>query len=270
MAKAPTQAEFWNGPSGDVWAKEADELDPRLAHFGQAALEALAPRAGERILDVGCGAGATSRELARHVGATGQVTGVDISRQLVAEARSRGGAARYLEADAGRASFDTTFDAVYSRFGVMFFEDPRAAFANLRRAAPAGRLAFVCWRGTEENPGMTRPLETARHLLPELPPPDPDAPGPFSLAKRDKIERLLKEAGWRAITVAPHDSMYEFGASPEAAAQMALTIGPLARAVREVPEQTEAVRAVIQKTFADDAKGGPVAYRAATWIVTAR
>jgi SAM-dependent methyltransferase len=268
--RAPTQVELWNGQSGEAWAKSAGELERRLEPFGQPAMDALAPRPGERILDVGCGAGATSRELARLVGATGQVTGVDISGPLLAVARSRGGPVRYLEADAGAATFDTTFDGVFSRFGVMFFDDPRAGFANLRRAAPAGRLTFVCWRSPAENPAFMRPLELVRHLLPETPPVDPEAPGPFSLAAPDRIERVLGEAGWSSVVITPRDGVYELGADPDAATGMALTIGPLSRALREVPEQAEAVRAALHRAFTADSKGGAVAYPAATWIVTAR
>ena len=167
----PTQAEFWKGGAGDAWAGAATRLDPLLEHFGVAAMDALALRGGERVLDVGCGAGATTRELAKRVGNRGQVVGVDIAPALLAVARARDGGVRYIEADAGVAQFDTTFDAVFSRFGVMFFDDPRAAFANLRRAAPRGRLAFVCWRTFSENVTMHRPLEIVQHLLPPIPPP---------------------------------------------------------------------------------------------------
>lgn len=271
MTTIPGQAELWNGAAGEVWARCADELDRRLVHFGQATMEALAPQPGERILDVGCGAGAMSRELVRCVGSGGHVTGVDISGPLLAAARARGGAVHYLQADAAEADFGTTFDAIYSRFGVMFFADPQTAFANLRRTAPRGRLAFVCWRGLTENPAMTRPLEVARHILPEIPPLEPDAPGPFSFADRERVEHVLRGAGWESIVVTPHDSMYELGPDADAATGMALTIGPLSRALREVPDETEAVRSVLHRTFTADAgPDGVVAYPAATWIVTAR
>lgn len=266
--KTPTQAEYWNGPAGDTWASESDALDPRLAHFGRTAMQALAPSLGERILDVGCGAGATSRELARGVGDAGQVTGVDISRPLLAVARSRGGGVRYLEADAGTTRFDEPFDGVYSRFGVMFFEDPRAAFANLRRAAPRGRLAFVCWRSPDENAAITRPLELTKHLLPEQAPIDLEAPGPFALARRDKIESILRDAGWRSITINAHDSMYELGPDAETAARFAMTVGPLSRALREAPQARDAVLSELRRVFA--ASGGAVVEAASTWVVTAR
>lgn len=264
------QADFWNGQAGDTWAREADALDALLAHFGEAVLGALAPRPGEHFVDVGCGAGALARELARRVGPGGSVVGVDVSRPLLAVARERGAEVRYVEGDAGATQFDTPFDGIVSRFGVMFFEDPVSAFANLRRVAPAGRLAFVCWRGLDENPVMTKPLELVQHLLPSQTPADPDAPGPFAFASRAKIERVLQTSGWRKIKVEPLDTPYTLGPNAEAATTMALTIGPLSRAVREAPEQREAVRNELLAAFSRIAPDGPVAFPSATWIVTAR
>jgi SAM-dependent methyltransferase len=269
MGTEQTQADYWNGLSGEVWARETDATDPRLEHFGQAGIAALAPRLGERVLDVGCGAGATSRALAQRVGPSGHVTGVDLSRPLLDVARARGGGPHYVQADAAAIAFDTPFDAVFSRFGVMFFEDPAAAFANLRRAAPRGRLTFVCWRSPDENPAMIRPLALTRHLLPQSPAPDPDAPGPFSLADPDRVRRVLHEAGWRDLTVTAHDSEYLLGDTPRAATDYVLTIGPLARAVHEAPETEPSVRRVLETTFTAESRGGAVRAAAATWIVSA-
>ncbi len=266
----PTQADYWNGEAGDVWAAEADTLDPRLETFGQAAMRALALRSGERVLDVGCGAGATTRELKAAVGAQGTVVGIDVSHQLIAAARARGGNVTYVQADAASHDLGTTFDAVYSRFGVMFFEQPTAAFANLRRLAPRGRLAFVCWRRLEENSAFTRPLEIARHLLPEVPAPPPEAPGPFAFAEKGTIERILSSSGWRSIAVVPFDTMYELGSSPASATELALKLGPLGRALRERPEASAEVRALVLEQFTAEARGGVVAYPAAAWVVTAR
>jgi SAM-dependent methyltransferase len=263
------QSEGWKGEVGEAWARGAEALDPLLAHFGSAAIDVLQPKVGERILDVGCGAGWTSRELAQRVASRGEVTGIDISPALLAIARSRGGNVRYLEQDAATASFDNVFDAVFSRFGVMFFDDPRTAFANLRRAAPRGRLAFICWRSASDNPAMTYPTAIAKHLLPEPAPANPDAPGPFAFADRAKVERLLRDSGWRAVAVKPHDSQYTLGPTAEAAVDMVLNIGPLARAVRDAPGTEQAVRAAVHEAFTKLAPSGPVALPAATWIVTA-
>jgi SAM-dependent methyltransferase len=265
-----TQAEFWKGQVGDVWARIAPVLDPLLAHFGHAGMDALGLKAGDRVLDVGCGAGATSRELAQRVGPRGQVVGVDISRSLLEAARSHGSSVRYVEADAATATFDTLFDIVFSRFGVMFFEDPVAAFANIRRAAPRGRLGFVCWRSLAENDAMRRPSEMVQHLLPPPAPSDPHAPGPFAFADSARIKRVLADSGWKAISVNAHDSQYALGATAAAAVEMVMTIGPLARTVRDHPELEAPVRATIAEEFGKLAPSGPLAMRAGVWIVTAR
>ncbi len=263
-----TQVEYWNGINGEVWAREAELTDPRLEHFGQAGIGVLAPRPGDRVLDVGCGAGATSRALATLVGSSGQVTGVDISRPLLAVARARGGGPRYIEADAGSTAIDMVFDKIFSRFGVMFFEDPPAAFASLRRLVPGGRLTFVCWRSPQENLAMTQPLALVRHLLPEGPPFDPDAPGPFAFANRDKVERILRGAGWRDVVIEPRDSTYLLGGTADEAVRYVTTIGPLARALREHPDRSDAVQSVLTSAFAAHGSG-PIALAATTWIVSA-
>ena len=265
---SPSQAEYWNGINGEIWAREAELTDPRLESFGEVVMAALAPSAGERVLDVGCGAGATSRALARRVGADGLVIGADISRPLLDVARARGGGPRYVEADAGAAAFDVVFDKVFSRFGVMFFEEPRAAFANLRRVAPHGRLGFVCWRSPDENPAMTQPLALVQHLFPDGPAFDPDAPGPFSFADRDKVARILSDAGWRELTIERHDSDYLLGATVNDAIRYVTTIGPLSRVLREHPTRREEALVVLHDFF-ERQPSGPITLPATTWLVTA-
>ncbi len=269
MKQQPSQLEYWNGPGGEVWAREADLTDPRLEHFGIAVMNALAVRSGERILDVGCGAGATTRELHKRVAPSGQATGIDISKPLLEVARARGGGPKYIEADAGKVTFDSVFDKIFSRFGVMFFEDPRGAFANLRRLNPRGRLGFVCWRAPEENPCMTWAFEAVKHLLPEQTPSDPNAPGPFAFANREKVERIMRDAGWRGVSITAHNSSYLMGKTPEEATNYALAIGPLARAVREAPDRKDAVRALLTEKLAEKMQNGAITLPAATWIVTA-
>src|ERR1044071_8244430 len=146
------QVADWNGQSGERWVANQARLDAMLAVFGQAAIEAAAPAAGERVLDVGCGAGAASLALAARVGAGGQVLGVDISEPLIGRARAlapQDTPALFRVADASSAELpEGAFDILCSRFGVMFFDDPTGAFAHMRRALrPGGRVAFVCWRG---------------------------------------------------------------------------------------------------------------------------
>jgi ubiquinone/menaquinone biosynthesis C-methylase UbiE len=151
-------AAIWNGQSGERWVANQARLDAVVAAFGQAAIEAAAPAKGERVLDVGCGAGASSLALAALVGPAGQVLGVDISEPLIGLARAlapQDTPALFQLADASRAELpEGAFDILFSRFGVMFFDDPTEAFAHMRRALRAGgRVAFVCWRGAAENDG---------------------------------------------------------------------------------------------------------------------
>jgi SAM-dependent methyltransferase len=263
-----TQIEYWNSEAGEIWAKEADALDPKLAPLGHLAMDVLGDLRGRDVLDVGCGAGATSRDLAER-GA--DVTGVDVSRPLLRVARARGGAT-FIEADAATATFDIQFDALFSRFGVMFFDDPVAAFANLRRAMkPNGKLAFVCWAPMQLNSWAVEPITAVLPLLPAPPPaPDPDAPGPFAFAREGRALSLLAQAGWRDAHATLHQTDYLVGEDIEDALPLMLKIGPLGRLLRENPtiltQATEALRAVL----AARAGARGVRFPAAVWGVEAR
>ena len=267
------QREQWNGPSGTSWSDLAEVLDESLRPLGEAALAALAPRAGEHVLDIGCGAGHTSRALAAMTAPNGRVTGVDISAPLLEIARARGGGPRFVLADAGTERIEgAPFDAAFSRFGVMFFDDPTAAFAHLREQLRAGgRLAFVCWRSFEENPWMWLPLDAVAPLLKEKPPPpDPAAPGPFAFANRTKVETVLLAAGFRDVALTPHDVRYRIGADPGQAATVALRIGMLGRLIREQGLAPEPFRRSLTEFMARHADGDGVRMPGAIWIVTAR
>jgi SAM-dependent methyltransferase len=274
MSDAPNaqQVAYWNEQAGPTWAAEQAALDRQLAPLGHRVMAELDLAAGERVLDVGCGAGETSLELAAQ-GA--EVLGVDISRPLLEVARRRAegqGRVRFLEADAQAHPFPPgTFDAVFSRFGVMFFADPAAAFANLRRALkPGGRLAFVCWRRPDENPFMTAPMAAAlQHVAAPPPPPDPHAPGPFAFADPDRVRDILSAAGFTDIALTPHDE--KIGRNDlDTALALSLKIGPLGAVLRENPDRRDAVVGAVRDLLA--AHDGPdgVTLDSATWIVTAR
>ena len=270
------QIAYWNGPGGDRWAAMWSMLDRAEAAITRAVLELAAPCAGERVLDIGCGAGSTTLVLRERVGAGGAVAGIDISAPMLAVARERARAAAidvtFVEADASTYAFRPEHDLVFSRFGMMFFADPVRAFANLRRAAaPGGRLAFVCWRPIGDNPWVTVPLAAAADLLPRSEPPAPDAPGPFGLADRDRLHGILDGAGWREAEIVRHDHAMLLGASVEEAARAALRIGPLARIAAELDD---AARGRIRErlTGALAAFGTPdgVALTGSCWLVSAR
>jgi SAM-dependent methyltransferase len=271
------QVDYWNGRTGETWVELNRLLDMQLQPLGQAALAALAPHPGERVLDIGCGGGETSLDLARAVGPSGAVLGVDLSRPLLDLAARRAGALdldiRFEAADAQITDFAAVggaFDAVFSRFGVMFFADPTAAFANIRKALkPGGRLAFVCWRPAQDNPVMTTAINAVTDLLPPSSPSDPLAPGPFAFADSERVRRILGESGWSQVEVSPFDAQVG-GWTPEEALAVAQKVGPLGAALRENPElrprvQDAVARELQRQTGAD----GKVRLGAAVWIVTA-
>lgn len=273
------QIAYWNGEVGERWAARQRDLDAAFAPLTQALFEAAAPPPGASVLDIGCGAGETALIAARRVGPQGRVTGADISAPLLAVARERAarepaGAAPvdWIEADAERHDLGAArFDHVLSRFGVMFFADSQAAFANLRRAlAPGGRLTFLCWRAIEENPWVALPREAVLPLVPDFEPPPAEGPGPFRFADGAALKTMLSAAGFREIDVEPVSRELALGASPEEAARFVIELGPVSRLVRDRDDTLKArARDVLVRALADHARGGRVALGAACWLVTA-
>ena len=196
----------------EPWIAFQPALDAMLEPLGRAVRARLAPAPGERILDVGCGCGATTLALATTVGAAGMVTGIDRSASMLAVAGQATADAAltnvdFVEGDAGTHPYrPDAYDVVFSRLGTMFFDDVEAAFTSLRRALrPGGRLGFVCWRRLEENAWITEPRDAATAIVPLPPPPGPDAPGPFSLARAEHIFSVLSHAGFVDVTIEPLD-----------------------------------------------------------------
>lgn len=272
------QVAEWNGPQGHRWVEMQAEVNHLLEPFTAALMAAAAAQPGERVIDVGCGCGDTAIALARAVGPAGSVLGVDVSRPMLAAARSlaeRGGFANvtFLEADAADAPLPGNADLLFSRLGVMFFSRPGPAFVHLRESLRAGgRWAFVCWRTPRDNPWMTAPLAAARRALAiEAPATDPNAPGAFSLADPDRIRGLLADAGFVAIDVQRFDVPILLGDDPRSAAQGALRLGPTARLAREQgPERAGEILAAVEAALAPVADAdGRVRLGASAWIVSA-
>ena len=276
------QVADWNDQSGERWVANQARLDAMVAVFGQAAIEAAAPATGERVLDVGCGAGASSLALAARIGAQGQVLGVDISEALIGRARTltpQHTPAQFLVADASSAELpEGAFDILFSRFGVMFFGDPTGAFAHMRRALrPGGRVAFVCWRGAAENDWMRVPVGALKGILPPSALPDPEAPGPFSFGDRERVARILTTAGFTDIAISPFDAAVRFGegetrdAAIDDAVKMTLEVGPLSRALADQPDDIRArASAAVRAAFAGLPGERSVMIDGAAWIVMAR
>jgi SAM-dependent methyltransferase len=269
------QFEMWNGWVGQKWARLQDHTDLMLNNITDALMPFAAAKQGERVLDVGCGCGSTTLRLGMTVAPNGSVAGIDISAPMLDVARARAQAMNadipFLEEDAAHHDFAPVFDLVFSRFGVMFFEDPVAAFRNIRTAVAAkGRLAFVCWRPFKENAWAFTPYVAVQPFLPEQPPTDPHAPGPFAFADAERMKGILADAGFANIRIEKLDTTCNLGATVEDAADSALTIGPLARAAVELPEDVRRkIHAAVKMALQAHLTPSGVTPPAACWMVGA-
>lgn len=302
------QREFWR--NADVWVRQQERLDAQLGHIGVAAMDAVEGlRAGAKVLDVGCGCGQTSLQWSERLGGSGTVLGLDISETLIEVAQQRAderaaerpGAApvRFAVADAQTAdiaALDATttgraptpgvtalgvadaggigavsgFDLVYSRFGVMFFADPSAAFANVRAATrPDGQLAFVCWQKAKQNPWLITVNKAVLEIV-EMPEGGPSV-DPFAFADTDFVRSVLTDAGWSNISLESHETEVLFGGGPLSdTVDFAMDLGIARRALTGHPPETHArVREAVTAALAPHATPAGVVFPAAAWIVTA-
>ncbi len=278
------QERFWNDVAGPLWVAAEEETERHTGPFGAAAQVAAAPSAGEAVLDVGCGCGATTLALAAAVGEGGSVLGVDLSAAMLARAEERAAASglsqvRFRRADAQVADLGSgSFDLVFSRFGVMFFADPATAFANLHRSLrPQGRMVFACWQAPSANPWMAVVNRAAARIF-SLDPPSHDAPGPFALCDPDRLGAVLRAAGFSAVDITAHAVQLHLGAGQafEGWVHQRLVMGPARAAYLDAGrDRQREVRAVLADELAPyqadgaDPEGGFV-MDAAAWIVGAR
>lgn len=272
---------LWNETAAQRWVLSQERTDAQLEPLGKVAMDALRPLAGQRVLDVGCGAGQTTLELASRVAPGGLAIGLDISEPLLNRARERARtfgehAPEFVLGDAASVTFETPFDALFSRFGVMFFDEPEQAFANLGRALrPGGGLAFVCWQSLEDNPWANEPLQAVRALTPEQALPnllEPGQPGPFAFADQKYVSALLRAAEFEHVEVASHRSLLHFGGARtlREAVDYALQIGPAARLSSELdPSQEPLVRRALEAALSPYVSERGVWIPSAVWVVTA-
>ena len=266
-----TQSARWNGPSGNAWVDAQAVLDALYKPFEDLVVEEVAAVGGRRVLDVGCGTGATTLAVARLLGAAGRCTGIDVSEPMITAARARAGTeVDLIQADAqdhdlGAAVYDT----IVSRFGVMFFDDPVAAFANLRRAArPGAALRFIAWRDMAANPFMTTAERAAAPLLPTIPARRPDGPGQFAFADRDTVEAILARSGWTGVDLRPIDVTCTLP-EPELIGYVT-RLGPLGQALPSADGPTRArVVETVRAAFEPYVHGAEVRFTAACWLTAA-
>lgn len=269
------QATLWNGPSGQAWVELQPMLDQLLAPFEDLLVRAVTDAKVARVLDVGCGTGSTTLAIARTLGPTGTCTGVDLSEPMLAVARQRaareGSSATFTLADAQAHAFEPgSFDMIVSRFGVMFFADFVAAFANLRRALRSdGALRFIAWRSPAENPFFTTVERAVAPFLPEVPARRPDGPGQFAFADGRKVRQILEASGWTDIELRPIDVPCTMR---EADLVTYLTrLGPVGAILREAGDElrTKIVQAA-RSAFDPYVHGDEARFTAACWLVGAR
>ena len=269
------QLAFWNGVGGHTWVDRQAHTDITLQAVSDALLAHAAPKPGERVLDVGCGCGASTLDFARAVGPSGAVEALDISEPMLAEAQNRARAAGISNVDWRQGDAATTtlagYDVLTSMFGLMFFGDPVAAFTHMRGAANRGaRMSFVCWRSLAENPWMQVPMGAVALHLPPRPPGDPNAPGMFAFADPKRVSQLLTDAGWAQPEFEKLDCSLDVAAGrglDEAVAQ-STKIGAVNSWLRNQP--SEIVTAAIESlrdAFAPHASGPHVRLPGAAWLV---
>lgn len=268
---------YWNEDGGNKWADNIDVVESFIEPLSNRLINELAARNGEHVLDVGCGGGVTSLQLSEQVGMDGSVLGVDVSAPILVVARKRSEGIENLDFQQGDAASaelgEDKFDIITSRFGVMFFDDPVVAFRNLHRALKTtGRLVFLCWRSPELNPCMAAPAKAAFEILPppeDVDPPDPTAPGPFSLADAAHLESVLTSAGFNDVDLQEVDMLMPLG-ELDSAVSFLMKMGPAAEVIEnanasEKDEVARAMTAALSKYETDDGIMPP----SAAWLVNA-
>jgi ubiquinone/menaquinone biosynthesis C-methylase UbiE len=292
MAQAATQSvihdelneyvEFWNDTLADKFDRFREILMNGLSYHSRVPLGKLSIEPGSRIVDVGCGWGDTAIKLAQKTGPDGHVLGLDCVDQFLEKGRADAAAAgltnvEFLAADVERHPFEPAFDLCFSRFGMMFFQNPVAAMRNIRTALkPGGELVFIVWREIGDNPFFGVPKQV---VLDFLPPPGDNArtcgPGPFSMADRDTVTKQLEIAGFEHIRFERIDGPVTVGDSLEDGMRFQLALGPAGEVFREAGELAEQRRGEIEQALRDalapcQQQDGKIVMPSSSWCITAR
>ncbi|HYH52155.1 MAG TPA: class I SAM-dependent methyltransferase [Acidimicrobiia bacterium] len=271
------QAEAWDGPNGQFWARYQERFDATIAPHHALLMEAAVIAPGDRVLDIGCGNGLTTRDAARTAGDRGEALGIDLSGPMLGLARQLAKDEgltniRFEQADAQVYPFEPDgFDLVISRFGVMFFNDPVAAFANVASAVrPGGRLAMLVWGPVPDNEWIVA-MHAAIAPGQPLPKPPPGTPGPFGLADEDFTRRTLTAAGFADIAFARSEQAFNVGPDVDDAYTFVAELGPV-QMLLDGLDETERARALenLRTAVVDHAAPDGVIFRSSAWVVTAR
>jgi len=273
-------SEFWNGDGGQKWLRFQDRMKVNLMPFGHMAMTAASLSTGERVIDVGCGCGDTTFEIARLVGPSGYAHGIDISTPILAQANERAVSASeknvtFERADAQIHRFDpAAFNVIFSRFGIMFFDDPVVAFKNLRSALKSGgRIAFVAWQSAKNNEWISLSLDVVAKHIPLSAPPGPEEPGPLSFGDTERLKQILVQAGFSDIGIEGVSIPFIVGDNLDYAAKFLTQMGPASGAIANSDANEETKFRIVSDMR--DALGAfetdqGIAMSSATWVVTAQ
>ncbi|MBA3772663.1 MAG: class I SAM-dependent methyltransferase [Ramlibacter sp.] len=268
------QTVLWNGRGGRAWVDQQALLDQLFKPLEDRLVEEVRAAQGQRVLDVGCGTGSITLAVARLLGARGHCTGADISQPMISLAKTRArqeaSPAGFIRADVQTHAFEPdSFDTVISRIGVMFFDNPVVAFANLRRAGTdTAQLRCIAWRSPAENPFMTTAERAAAPLLPHIPPRRPDAPGQFAFADRDRVLTILQKSGWAGIDIQPVD--FECAMPEKELLGYVTRLGPVGLVLEDADEGTRRhVIETVRAAFDPYVRGIEIRFTAACWMIGA-
>jgi SAM-dependent methyltransferase len=271
------QLAFWNGSGGQRWVARQAALDGMLAPINELLIERAAIQAGERVVDIGCGCGATTIAAAERVGAAGSVLGIDVSAAMLIRANElapQEASVSFVQGDAMVHHFNAaSCDLIVSRLGMMYFADAVRGLLNIRNALRSeGRVAFAAWCDLRDNPWALEPLQAAYDYVPKLPGLSLHAPDDFAFAQQDWLEHVVNEAGLRRVRLERCDLALDIsgGQGLEGAALSALAMGPASRAIDgQSPEAVAAAATAISKVLSRYARDAAVMVPASVWIVTA-
>ena len=272
------QRDFWSGKGGDIWVERQNAMDTMLSHLGEAALNKLNLNEGENVLDIGCGCGHTTLNIAKRISPDGQVTGLDISEPMLKRAKESAN-----EMSISNASFncvdvqtddmgEEVYSAAFSRFGVMFFEDPIAAFRNINKSLITGAsLSFVCWQSPALNPWQSLFIEAVKKYV-DLPSPPPRSPSPFAFMESEYVSSILEESNFQNIMIEGHEAEVNMfsGRSLSDSVKDYISINPVVSGMLKdstEQEKTEIINSAIE-AFSPYYSAKGLMFPSATWLVT--